>query len=315
MNYEQIKEEYLTDTSLTLKQLSAKYGVHTQTISKHLKKLGVEIRRGTPSAVTSSIEDIKQAYINNELITLQELATQYNTSAKRISQILQEEGIAIRSGTRKYTVNHHFFDVIDTIDKAYFLGLLAADGQVQAPSLIRLDLMEEDIHIIESFKNALNTSYPIALYPANDKQVARLAMHSLPMFTALNNLNIVQNKTLIFRPPILPEHLRSHFLRGYFDGDGCLTKNKHTNKYSFSILGTKEMIEFAQVELGLEHLSISQRFPEREKNNYTFAVSGNKQILRIMEYLYQDSSVSNRLERKYNKFLELKENPRSHQYS
>jgi len=42
----------------------------------------------------------------------------------------------------------------------------------------------------------------------------------------LKRLGVVQNKTLILKYPDIDESIERHFLRGYFDGDGCIRINK-----------------------------------------------------------------------------------------
>ena len=103
----------------------------------------------------------------------------------------------------------------------------------------------------------------------------------------------------------MPEKLQSHFIRGYFDGDGSLHstlsgKNK-TPRYRITFVGTKSFLESLRQILGKEHIAIENR------DTYCmFSISGNKQLIPILEYLYKDSNDSIELTRKrqiYNKFL------------
>lgn len=42
---------------------------------------------------------------------------------------------------------------------------------------------------------------------------------------------------------VVPKDLLSHFIRGYFDGDGCImTKETSTTNLSTSIVGTSDMM-------------------------------------------------------------------------
>ena len=64
-------------------------------------------------------------YHNGQTIT--EIARNYNISAPTVWYWLKKRGIKIR-GKRKYKIIESYFDEIDTKEKAYFLGLLYADG-------------------------------------------------------------------------------------------------------------------------------------------------------------------------------------------
>ena len=51
-------------------------------------------------------------------------------------------------------------------------------------------------------------------------------------FSDLNKLGVVERKSLILTFPTeqqVPKHLMPHFIRGYFDGDGSVYKQKQGN--------------------------------------------------------------------------------------
>ena len=75
------------------------------------------------------IEDILNKY-NNENWSQQKIADFYQVSRTVIKRILktQSEGIVIRDRTSKYKYQQDIFEIIDTAEKAYWLGFLAADG-------------------------------------------------------------------------------------------------------------------------------------------------------------------------------------------
>ena len=59
--------------------------------------------------------------------------------------------------SKSISLNHYYFKEIDTHRKAYFLGLLLADGNV-TNNTVTISLQERDKHILESFKKELNYS-------------------------------------------------------------------------------------------------------------------------------------------------------------
>ena len=62
-------------------------------------------------------------------------------------------------GARKHTCNEHFFDTIDTQEKAYWLGFLFADGNVSNISnTVSISLKGDDIAHLEKFKIFINAS-------------------------------------------------------------------------------------------------------------------------------------------------------------
>lgn len=113
---------------------------------------------------------------------------------------------------------------------------------------------------------------------------------------------IVEHKTLVLKPPNITDDLIKHYIRGYFDGDGSWSYNSNSNQYQFKVVGTKGVLNFIQDHLGYGHLKIYKRRKEHVNTFYT-SIGGNKQVLNIMKYLYDDSHIY--LERKYEKYKHL----------
>lgn len=49
---------------------------------------------------------------------------------------------------------------------------------------------------------------------------------------------------------------------------------------------------------------MSKRHKDRNNNNFTLTVSGNRQTARLMEWIYKDATIY--MQRKYDRYLELK---------
>lgn len=79
---------------------------------------------------------------------------------------------------RRYTFNEHYFDVIDSQDKAYWLGFFAADGYNHvSKGYIELRLHNQDREILEKFKVSINASNPIGLYKATYCNLSLYSQH------------------------------------------------------------------------------------------------------------------------------------------
>ena len=65
-------------------------------------------------------------------ISVQEIASKLNIGHSTLTKYLSERKLLRRVGqsSRQYTVNDNFFETIDTEQKAYWLGVLYADGRV-----------------------------------------------------------------------------------------------------------------------------------------------------------------------------------------
>ena len=214
-----------------------------------------------------------------------------------------------RKSRRKYNVNDDIFEVIDTEEKAYWLGFLYADGYVTSDEdKVGLSISVNDIEHLERFKEFLQTTAPINIYNCsgynNDNKYCRLIVTSRKMKNDLMNLGVVPHKTTIITFPQLDEKLVPHFIRGYFDGDGSWSFNANRDEYQFKVCGTKEFLEGMLRHIGTE-TKLYQRYPERNVNNWYTSIGGRQQVLSIMKYLYDDATIY--LERKYKKYTHLKQ--------
>lgn len=118
---------------------------------------------------------------------------------------------------------------------------------------------------------------------------------------------IVKNKSLILTFPEIRTDMIRHYIRGYFDGDGSLSRTTSRSKlkweYQCKIMGTKEFLEEVQRCIGYPEKKLFQRNDDG-KNTYYISIGGNKQVEKIMDFLYKDANVY--LDRKHERYLELK---------
>jgi predicted transcriptional regulator len=151
---------------------------------------------------------------------------------------------------RKYTLNESVFDIIDTSEKAYWLGIFYADGDVSdARNVVELYLKELDYHHLVKMQKFFETNKPIK--PKNKKfkgkiyKGFRLGISSKRIKGNLINFGCPPRKSkIIYFPDSIkvPVHLISHFIRGYFDGDGCITNANKGTTIAIEILGTEEFL-------------------------------------------------------------------------
>lgn len=199
-------------------------------------------------------------------------------------------------GNCKYLLNENTFDIIDTEEKAYFLGFLYADGYNKCGEYICLSINEDDGYILENLKNLLGSNQPIKHINVNNgSNQKRLTIYNKYLSMKLSELGCVQAKSLILKFPLfLDENLYKSFILGYYDGDGGISINKNEySKASVSITGTFEMLEkinnISNDKLGIKFY-FNQRYPERNNNNYTISICGNVKVVKFLDWLYSSSS-------------------------
>jgi hypothetical protein len=188
----------------------------------------------------------------------------------------------------RYTANHDYFAEIDTEEKAYFLGLLFADGSVQAEGKswrIRLTLQRQDQDVVERLKQAISYSGPLR----GPAKYVTLQVSSRAMGGDLVRHGCVPRKSLVLKYPVIDERWTWPFIRGYFDGDGSLSISGR--QATWSMCGTREFLSVVRDHLA--SLSVhGTLFPVKGKRHHTLSVRGNRQVVRVVEAMYDDASVS-----------------------
>lgn len=192
---------------------------------------------------------------------------------------------------RFYDVDEHYFDGIDTPDKAYWLGFIAGDGYVREDRgvlMVRL-AMSDAPHLIK-LRAALGSSTPIRNYQStHGKNVggwcAGLYVCSMPLVRALAAHGVVQAKSLILQPWSGPAELMRHYWRGLIDADGTIMAVP--NQWQISLVGSRSVVHaFADWVRSLIPETTAQ--PAQVGNIWRFCVRGRVRCRAIARVLYED---------------------------
>ena len=234
--------------------------------------------------------------------SIRELSEKYNFPRQTFTGWLLAKGYNVENRRAMKSFNVHYFDVIDTEEKAYWLGFLFADGAItkyNSSYNIELSLKLGDKSHVEKFAKALGKEY----VNNNSTYRSRCIVGSKHMFEILSSYGCTPRKSLTLKFPnksiFKDESLVRHFIRGYFDGDGCMSfGNKEHTVPSINILGTEDFLDGIQKEYGT---SKSYCMDSRSKNNVTKILSfDKKQAYNFAKYLYENSTIY--LERKYERY-------------
>ena len=238
-------------------------------------------------------------------MTCGKIAKKFGFTRHVISRFLRKNGISIIKRTcKKYNVDENYFDVINTEDKAYFLGLMYADGNVsKSGNMCKISLQEQDVDILEKFKTYIKSNQPLYFEKPKTEHWSntyRLCMYNKIFKNGLIKNGCVPKKSLVLKFPTgdqVPNHLLKHFIRGYFDGDGHITKYGAS-----SVVSSKNFIE--NLQLNLSNIGINSYIRDC-KNPLTkrLIISKKENSLKFLEMIYDNSTVY--LNRKYNKYLSI----------
>jgi hypothetical protein len=212
-----------------------------------------------------------------------------------------KKSIIIRSHERRsiiYSLNQRAFINI-TPDICYVVGFILADGCIGTN---RMKISNTNYFILDKIRNVLGSNHPIKQEHNNFGKWHSLTICSMNIRDDLFMLGINPRKSLNAVLPNIPDEHFSHFLRGYFDGDGGVYYSKRSGLRIKFTSGSKKLL-----------VETKQRIKKLYKINGSDVVcdSGRKNAFRLWYYgskaedmaniMYKDSN-DLFIERKHNVF-------------
>lgn len=236
---------------------------------------------------------------------------------------------------RKHFINENYFETIETEKQAYILGFIYSDGCIEehpTTSALTICQLEQDVDILYKIKEELQSDYPMfnTVQKINGKIISTFYAYSKKLCEDLVKLGATPRKSLVLKFPFfLNEKLLPHFIRGYFDGDGCIWNGKrkkmivndktlkegkrerivHNVKFTFTgndnFIADLQKILVQKLEFKYTKLNYSKAKENNNtsKNVCTMEYSGRGNIKKLYDYMYKDATIYG--ERKFKKFNEI----------
>lgn len=204
----------------------------------------------------------------------------------------------------KININENYFETIDTSNKAWSLGFVAADGSIFANrNSIQLEVTQKisDRDVIDKLKKEWESNHEIKIKKYNEKLYVKLNIYRPKMCQDLINLGIGKDKSINLKMPKISKKLISHFIRGYFCGNGWWSIHKNTME--FGITGPvlefiTEIRDFLATECELNpNVGIYTNQGVKKGSCWRVQYCGNNQCEKIANLLYNDADLY--LERKF----------------
>lgn len=264
-------------------------------------------------------KEIIDMYTNQNMSTVK-IGKEFNCGHKVIAKVLERYGIPRTGvGNRKYSLNEHYFDVIDTPNKAYILGFLYADGcNFPKKQTISMSLEEKDKEILEKIRLEIGSDKKLEFIEQSKRKDKdndyhyndcwRLLMFSSHMCSILSNHGMVPAKSLILEfPKHLDKSLLSHFIRGYYDGDGSLyfhKANRGRDQATITITSTENFC-IDCLNIIRENTGIGGNIYDASSHNgitKVLTIGGNQQAIKFFDWLYKDAELY--MKRKHDLYIQ-----------
>lgn len=226
------------------------------------------------------------------------ISLKYGVTSATIVRKLNKNNVAIRNNDeeqRIYKIKESYFDTIDSQEKAYFLGLLFADG-CNTGTNITLSLSGDDHYLLDVFQNELYIDKHPKISKTifknkNFKTSYRMTICNTHIREILNEYGVIKRKSLLLKYPknVVNSNHFPHFIRGYFDGDGSVWIRRH-NQVCYSILSTKEFLFSVAKELNKFNINIENKIYKKGK---VFQLADTKQetVRQFYNFIYKDANI------------------------
>lgn len=263
-------------------------------------------------------EDYKEYILGN--LKMKDVYKKYEVNQNAMDYFFAEKGYVKRSTLRKENIKIDIFNPVNTPEAAYILGFYIADGCLNGNKFV-ITLNEKDKKILEKIRDYMS---PITKLIYKKETINKQGIVSHPMYSfafackeivsCLEDLGLGKNKTYLSKSikNIVPRELMWDFIRGYWDGDGCISssnviKNVKETSYNYINIGftiiskdpdiLNEMNEFF-IEEGIN----THVYPDN-KGNYLVGTHSRSEVEKIYNKLYTSSNLF--MERKRTKFNEI----------
>lgn len=288
-------------------------------VAVFLRRWGIDISRGYKQYkgdgdLKDKADEIIHMYIV-EKIGVDTIGVRMGATGSSVRKILNDYGLMRSYEENRYQVDQTYFEKIDTRNKAYTLGFIYSDGNVQKDFRSwRIALKYDDKIILDKIKEDIKYAGELRFikereYKKKNGEMSTASSQYLlevgrkKMCYDLVKLGCVPNKTWTIRFPTeeqVPREFLSDFCRGYWDGDGSISKST----FNCSILGNK----FFVTEL-VKHLPVKNIPSAQYQQSEQYPDDPDKQLLRycfgtgqgaieILQFLYGDCADSLYLPRK-----------------
>ncbi len=293
----------------TLVSLGREFGIHLSTVHNYLIRRNIP-RRSMSEArkletldkgirlkklTLEQVEDLCKRYIGGE--STPKLAEAFSIRPSSVWGLLVRRNIPRRSiaeANRIYRCDHTFFKTVDNELKAYWLGFIGADGCISDKNELLIGLSGKDTEHLETFKQHLGSEHPLKHYMSKyNTPMVKLSIGSKELCTDLNRYGVVPRKANILEFQKLPDNLLHHYMRGYVDGDGgfALTSSKYPSLRFYVAGNEKFLLEFQKILIKRCGVKQTKLGSFKHTSTRVLHYGGTRQVLRIVEFLYKDSTV------------------------
>lgn len=285
-------------SGMTCEELGGEYDVHRSTIRNFLVLKNVK-RRPTCTRRALSREECAEAinlYLSGK--TFKEVGKIYGVDKATIRLVLRRNNLKGRISRPIYRKDDDFFKKINTKEKAWLLGLIYADGSISNRQGLRFAFAKKDIELIYKIKRMLESNAPVYIHPNSSvhfRVMGQDFIKNLSKWCVMGK----KDDRLIY-PGFLRKDLHSHFIRGFFDGDGWAGNRSGICSMSRPFL--ERILDILQDRNICKMVHVNA---DKKSSCSSIRIQAKDDIKNFYNLIYKDADESMLLSRKRKRFEEV----------
>lgn len=251
--------------------------------------------------------EIVEMYLSGTTMT--ELTEIFELHRSTLQKILLRHGVILHKNKSSIKCDKQFFNRY-TNESCYWAGFILADGNLRKNrNSLQIKLAKIDKEHLYSFLKVIDCDNSKLVKEYDDYVSLTISLDEFKN-ALISNFGITPQKT--FTCDIInkiPKDKLKYFIRGYFDGDGSITKS---TIISINFVGTTKvltkMANLFKSQIGVTIQSKNDLPPIQYKNDIVGSIHYyGKNVIKILDYLYSDIQKHCYLKRKLEKYTQLKQ--------
>lgn len=244
---------------------------------------------------------------NLEGKTCKKIAKEYNISPSTVWRFFKNNNITpIIHQPRKIKIKESIFHNIDTPEKAYWLGFIAADGSNNLKQLgFTLNISKRDLNHLKKFAEFID--YHISkIHTVTNQNMVYVRLRNKRFISDLHKLGMVPNKCRTLEMPDIPYELKRYWITGFWDGDGSVHCDVFDSIITNIASESKKIIEDVK-EYIIKNANMEDKkiyvYNHKSANApiYSLQWRGHDSV-KVLNYIYPESIRHIAMERKYSIF-------------
>ena len=183
-------------------------------------------------------------------------------------------------------INHDYFKTWSK-NMAYIFGLWCADGNIGTQNKgyqFSIKLHKKDKYLLKDILDEMKSEHKIY---ENKENCCYFIIGSKTIYNDIIALGGMEKKSLNLKFPSVPSEYLPDFIRGYFDGDGCIAKTSN----QVNIIGTIDFLNTIKDVLfdnGILISNICKKHPESKSNCYVLYICKKTEIIKFKNFIYKE---------------------------